>query len=143
LGGAAGGLLANLVSYALALVLFTRIKTVDDAGGARRAAARGGFAAGLRYVSASRALAVVVGSFALVTLATGLVNATLPKFTTGLGLGAGGYGFALAALACGMMTGEALTGAVAEHVDARWLGPALAAMGGLFVAFAWASSPAA
>ena len=33
-------------------------------------------------------LAVVVGSFALLTLATGLVNATLPSFTSGLGLGA-------------------------------------------------------
>jgi Major Facilitator Superfamily len=143
LGGAAGGLVANLASYAFALVLFARIRVGDDLVGTRRAAARGGFAAGLRYVSASRSLAVVVGSFALVTLATGLVNATLPKFTTGLGLGAGGYGFALAALACGMMTGEALTGAVAEHVDARWLGPGLAAMGGLFIAFAWAGSPAA
>jgi len=143
LGGAAGGLVANLASYALALVLFARIRVADGVVGSRRAHARGGFAAGLRYVSGSRALAVVVGSFALLTLATGLVNATLPKFTTGLGLGAGGYGFALAALACGMMTGEALTGAVAEHVDARWLGPGLAVMGGLFAAFAWAGSPAA
>ena len=49
----------------------------------------GGLLEGLAYVARRRALAVVVGGFALVTLGTGLVNATLPKFTSGLGLGAG------------------------------------------------------
>ena len=143
LGGAAAGLLANLASYGLALVLFARVRPAGDSADARRATARGGFASGLRYVCASRTLIVVVGSFALGTLATGLVNATLPKFTNGLGLGASGYGFAIAALACGMMAGEALTGAAADHVDARWLAPGLGAMGGLFLAFAWAGSPMA
>ena len=142
LGGAEGGLLANLASYGLALVLFGRIRLAGDSA-ARRATASGGFVSGLRYVFASRTLIVVVGSFALGTLATGLVNATLPKFTNGLGLGASGYGFAIAALACGMMAGEALTGAAADHVDARWLAPGLGAMGGLFLAFAWAGSPMA
>ena len=143
LGGAEAGLLANLASYGLALLLFARIRVADEHVRSREAAPRGGFASGLGYVLASRTLIVVVGSFALGTLATGLVNATLPKFTTGLGLGASGYGFAIATLACGMMTGEALTGAVADHVDARWLAPGLGAMGGLFLAFAWAGSPIA
>jgi MFS family permease len=143
LGGAPAGLLANLASYGLALVLFARIRPAGDSADARRATARGGFASGLRYVCASRTLMVVVGSFALGTLATGLVNATLPKFTNGLGLGASGYGFAIAALACGMMAGEALTGAAADRVDARWLAPGLGTMGGLFLAFAWAGSPVA
>ena len=143
LGGAPAGLVANLASYGLALVLFMHIRPTGDSAGARRAAPRGGFASGLKYVFAHRTLVVVVGSFALGTLATGLVNATLPKFTTGLGLGASGYGFALAALAGGMMAGEALTGAAADHVDARWLAPGLGAMGGLFLAFAWAGSPVA
>ncbi len=89
---------------------------------------------------AHRTVGVVVGGFALLTLATGLVNATLPKFTTGLGLGASGYGWALAALACGMIVGEALTGAVAERIEPRWLGAALAVMGCLFFAFAWSGS---
>jgi hypothetical protein len=39
-----------------------------------------------------------------------------------------------------MMTGEALTGAVAERIEARWLGAGLAAMGCLFVAVAWSGS---
>ena len=135
LGGAAAGLAANLVSYGIALFLFVRIRVADEGG--RRASKRGGLIDGLRYVLNRRALTVVVGGFALGTLATGLVNATLPKFTTGLGLGASGYGWALAALACGMIAGEALTGAIAERVEPRWLGAGLAAMGCLFFAFAW------
>jgi MFS family permease len=135
-GGAAAGLAANLVSYGIAVVLYLRIRVADDVGG-QAGRARGGLVDGLRYVLAQRALAVVVGGFAVATLATGLVNATLPKFTTGLGLGAGGYGWALAALACGMIAGEALTGAIAEKVEPRWLAAGLAAMGILFFAFAW------
>jgi MFS family permease len=70
------------------------------------------------------------------------VNATLPKFTTDLGLGGGGYGLALASIAVGMMVGEAVTGAAAERVDARWLGTCLAAMSCLLCAFAWVPSAA-
>src|SRR6266511_3268543 len=139
LGGAAAGLAANLASYGIALVLFSRIRVAEEPGvqaGGRRA----GLIDGLRYVLGQRALAVVVGSFALGTLATGLVNATLPKFTTGLGLGASGYGWALAALACGMIAGETVTGAIAERVEPRWLAAGLAAMGCLFFAFAWSGS---
>lgn len=138
LGGVVAGLAANLVSYGIAVVLYARIRVEDEVPESRRRG--GGLVEGLRYVGSQRALAVVVGGFALVTLATGLVNATLPKFTSGLGLGASGYGFALAALACGMMAGEALTGAVAERIDPRWLAVGLAAMGGLFLVFAWSSA---
>jgi MFS family permease len=138
LGGATAGLAANLASYGIALFLFVRIRVADEGG--RRTNKRGGLIDGLRYVLGRRALAVVVGGFALGTLATGLVNATLPKFTAGLGLGASGYGWALAALACGMIAGEALTGAIAERVEPRWLGAGLAAMGCLFFAFAWSGS---
>jgi MFS family permease len=139
LGGAAAGLAANLASYGVALVLFSRIRVAEEPGG-QTGDRRAGLIDGLRYVLGQRALAVVVGSFALGTLATGLVNATLPKFTTGLGLGASGYGWALAALACGMIAGEALTGAIAERVEPRWLAAGLAAMGCLFFVFAWSGS---
>jgi MFS family permease len=138
LGGAVAGLAANLVSYGIAVVLYARIRVDDRVPESRRTG--GGLVEGLRYVVSRRALAVVVGGFALVTLATGLVNATLPKFTSGLGLGASGYGFALAALAGGMMAGEALTGAIAERIDPRWLAAGLGAMGGLFLVFAWSSA---
>ena len=139
-GGATAGLAANLASYAIAVLFFIRISVVDEPAEPKTARARGGFASGLRYVATRSTLAVVVGSFALLTLATGLVNATLPSFTSGLGLGASGYGFALAALAAGMIVGEALTGAAASRVDARWLAPGLGAMGCLFLAFAWSGS---
>jgi MFS family permease len=138
-GGVAAGLVANLASYAVAVLFFVRISVADHRT-ERKAAPHGAFIGGFRYVLTRSTLAVVVGSFALLTLATGLVNATLPSFTSGLGLGASGYGFALAALAAGMIVGETLTGAVASHVDARWLAPGLGAMGCLFLAFAWSQS---
>jgi MFS family permease len=138
LGGATAGLTANLVSYAFAVILYTRIRVAEEP----RATApkRGGFVDGLRYLLGSRILTVVVGCFAFATLAAGLVNATLPKFTAELGLGASGYGWALAALGCGMIAGEALTGALAERVEPRWLSFGLAGMGVFFAAFAWAGS---
>jgi predicted MFS family arabinose efflux permease len=137
LGGAAAGLTANLASYAFAVLLYARIRASEEPS---TAAERGGLLDGLRYLSSSRPLTVVVGSFAFGTLAAGLVNATLPKYTAELGLGASGYGWALAALGVGMMAGEALTGAIAERIDARWMSYGLAGMGVFFAAFAWAGS---
>jgi predicted MFS family arabinose efflux permease len=140
LGGAQAGLAANLASYTVAVLLFSRIRVDDASSEGRNGRSRGGLIAGVRYVLGHRSLIVVVGSFSLVTVATGLVNATLPKFTSSLGLGASGYGWALAALAGGMIAGEALTGSLAERVQPRWLAVGLAAMGLLFLAFAWAGS---
>jgi MFS family permease len=139
LGGATAGLAANLVSYGVAVFFYSRIRIAVQPRSAI-AGRRAGLIDGLRYVLASRSLTVVVGSFALGTLAAGLVNATLPKFTAELGFGAGGYGWALAALGCGMIAGEALTGAIAERIDPRWLSFGLAGMGLFFAAFAWAGS---
>jgi MFS family permease len=139
LGGPAAGLAANLVSYGFAVLLYARIRVADEPHEKARRA-RGGLVEGFRYVVGQRTLAVVVGGFAVVTLAAGLVNATLPKFTAGLGLGASGYAWALSALAVGMITAEALTGAIAERIEPRWLAAGLAAMGSLFFAFAWSGS---
>ena len=138
LGGATAGLAANLASYAFAVVLYARIDV--SAAPAAHATRRGGLIEGMRYVLRSRPLTVVVGSFAFGTLAAGLVNATLPKFTAELGLGASGYGWALAALGSGMIAGEALTGAIAERIEPRSLSYGLAGMGIFFAGFAWAGS---
>jgi predicted MFS family arabinose efflux permease len=137
-GGAAAGLAANLASYAFAVLLYAGIRISAEPSTAAKG--RGGLLDGLRYVLSSRPLTVVVGSFAFGTLAAGLVNATLPKYTAELGLGASGYGWALAALGTGMIAGEALTGAIAERIDARWMSYGLAGMGLFFAAFAWAGS---
>ena len=138
-GGATAGLATNLASYGFAVIVYARISVTDDrsSAAARRS---GGLVDGLRYVLRSRPLTVVVGSFAFGTLASGLVNATLPKFTAELGLGASGYGWALAALGTGMIAGEAVTGAIAERLEPRWLSLGLAGMGVFFAAFAWAGS---
>ena len=138
-GGPAAGLAANLVSYGFAVLLYARIRVAAEPHEKTRRT-RGGLVEGFRYVVGQRTLAVVVGGFAVVTLAAGLVNATLPKFTAGLGLGASGYAWALSALAVGMIAGEALTGAIAERIEPRWLAAGLAAMGSLFFAFAWSGS---
>jgi MFS family permease len=138
LGGATAGLAANLASYAFAVVLYARIRVASEPEAPAKK--RGGLVDGLRYVLSSRPLTVVVGAFAFGTLAAGLVNATLPKFTAELGLGASGYGWALAALGTGMIAGEALTGAIAERIEPRWLSLGLGGMGLFFVLFAWAGS---
>jgi MFS family permease len=139
LGGATAGLAANLASYGIAVLLYSRIR-ISEEPRAIATGRRGGLIDGLRYVLRSRPLTVVVGSFAFGTLAAGLVNATLPKFTAELGLGASGYGWALAALGTGMIAGEALTGAIAERIEPRWLSFGLAGMGLFFAAFAWAGN---
>jgi MFS family permease len=139
LGGATAGLTANLVSYGIAVFLYAGIRVSGEPSPAARRK-RGGLRDGAQYVLSNRPLTVVVGSFAFGTLAAGLVNATLPKFTAELGLGAGGYGWALAALGVGMMVGETLTGAIAGRIDARWMSYGLAGMGIFFAAFAWAGS---
>src|SRR5262249_59271009 len=100
LGGATAGLAANLASYGIAVVLYSGIRVLEAPSPAARK--RGGLLDGAQYVMSSRPLAVVVGSFAFGTLAAGLVNATLPKFTSELGLWASGYGFALAAVGGGV-----------------------------------------
>jgi MFS family permease len=137
LGGATAGLVANLASYGIAVFLYSRIRVAEFETTSRK---RGGLVDGLRYMLRSRPLTVVVGSFAFGTLAAGLVNATLPRFTAELGLGPSGYGWALAALGGGMIAGEALTGAVAARIESRWLAYGLAGMGVFFVAFAWAGN---
>jgi hypothetical protein len=54
---------------------------------------------------------LLITSFAVATLATGLTNATLPSFLEDTqGLSSGGYGFGIAALATGLLLGEALVG---------------------------------
>jgi MFS family permease len=141
LGGPVAGLAANLASYGVAVALYGRVSIVDDVREVTDRA-HATLRDGLCYVLGHRTVAVVVGGFTTATLAAGLVNATLPKFTTSLGLGAGGYGLALATIAAGMMVGEAVTGAAAEHIDARSLGIGLAAMGCLLCGFAWAGTAA-
>jgi hypothetical protein len=74
-------------------------------------------------------------SFSAATVATGLANATLPRFLGGAhGFGGAGYGYGMAALAAGLALGEATVGLSAVGPESgRWMGIGLLLLGVLFV----------
>jgi hypothetical protein len=97
-----------------------------------------GAMAGLRYLLRRRPVLLLISSFAVATLATGLTNATLPGFLEGTqGLGSGGYGFGIAALATGLLLGEAMVGfSRVGDTAGRWIGAGLLVMAAFFVVLA-------
>jgi len=125
-------LLADVGTFVVATALFA---TLDDVKGERaQPVLSRRQESGLRYLLRQRPLLVLVGAFATATLATGLVNATLPRLFEGrLGFGPGGYGFALAALAAGLAAGQALVGmTVASPRSERSIGIGLMLMAAFF-----------
>ena len=139
---AAVALAFDLVTFVLAATLYWGVRacvrpTAPSSRDERRA--RGSIIAGIRYLLARRILLVVVGAFGAATVATGLTNATLPRFLdTQLGMGPGAYGFGLAALAGGLAAGEAVVGFARVGESAgRWIGAALLFMCGLFATLAY------
>src|SRR5207253_7802216 len=123
-GAAPGALAGALAAYGLAITLYSRIRPAAPAGGSARRSS--GLVAGVRYLVGRPTLLLVVCAFAVSTLATGLTNATLPRFLGGLGLGSGAYGFGIAALAAGFILGEGAVGVAGSRVGPRWLGYATA-----------------
>ncbi|MGH2921004.1 MAG: MFS transporter [Gaiellaceae bacterium] len=139
--GASAALAVDLATFAVAVTLFSGLRLqqpplpeVDDAK------VHGG---GLRYLLSSRPLLFLVLSFGAATLATGLTNASLPRFLDlNMGFGAGGYGFAIAALATGLALGQALVGFTRVGPTAgRWIGVGLILMAGLFVVLGLTDHP--
>jgi hypothetical protein len=148
LGALAAGIVlsASTAVVALALDLGTFVLAASLYWGIRARPTRiehehadeAGLLAGLRYLFASRVLLVVIGAFGAATIATGLTNATLPRLLEHLGLGPGGYGFGLAALALGLAAGQAFVGfASVGPGGGRWIGAGLMFMAALFVALAY------
>jgi hypothetical protein len=133
--GAAEALAVDLVSFVVAFLLFLGVKTERALPKRKR---EPGTPGGLRYLVRRRRLLLLVLSFAAATLATGLANATFPGFfDREFGLGSGAYGFAFAALATGLMLGQALVGfARAGDTAGRWIGAGLIVMAGFFVLLA-------
>ena len=130
-------LVVDLCTFAIAGTLYWGVRaSVGAIEGGRE---RGSIIAGIRYLLDRRLLLVVVGAFAAATVATGLTNATLPRFLDGeLGLGPGAYGFGLAALAGGLAAGEAVVGfARVGESGGRWIGVALLFMCALFATLAY------
>ena len=140
LGGVALALAGNLVSYLVAAALYAGVAVAGSEPSDARTRGAGGLREGASYLRSHPGLLALIGAFALATASAGLVNATLPRFTAELGMGGEGYGIALAALAVGLIIGEAATGAATDRVNGRWLCPALAAMAACFLALATAPS---
>jgi hypothetical protein len=139
--GASAALAADLVTFVIAVALFSGLQPGRDAvGEADGDEPRG---SGLRYLLGSRALLFLVLSFAAATVATGLTNASLPRLLEDeLGLGPGGYGFAIAALAAGLALGQALVGVTRVGPTAgRWIGVGLLVMAALFVVLGLTEHP--
>jgi hypothetical protein len=134
--GAVLALLIDLVTFVVAALLYWTIRVPPSAQAIDQGDA--GLRAGFRYLVGRRALLVVVCAFAAATLATGLTNATLPRFLDGeLHMGAGAYGYGLSALAWGLAAGQAVVGFTrVGHSAGRWIGAALIAMAILFVTLA-------
>jgi predicted MFS family arabinose efflux permease len=131
--GVAVALAADLVTFALAMALFTALPrgTAYEAESDEKQER----ISGIRYVFRRRVLLFVVLSFCAATVATGLTNASLPRFLEGeIGFGPGGYGFGIAALGTGLALGQALVGLTRIGPTAgRWIGVGLFVMAGLFV----------
>ncbi len=130
-------LAVDLVTFVIAAALYWTVANSTVAIKAT-AGATGGIVAGVRYVLKKRVILIVVLSFGAATVATGLTNATLPRFLDGqLGLGPGAYGFGLAALAGGLALGETVVGfARVGASSARWIGVALIFMAAVFLTLA-------
>ena len=124
----------DLLTFAAAFVLFLPLRALPVIGGAR---SDGMDQSALRYLLSSRKLLLLVCSFAVATIATGLTNASLPRVLGSLGFGSGGYGFGLGALAIGLALGGTLVGFARIGADAgRWIGVGLLVMSGFFVVLA-------
>jgi Na+/melibiose symporter-like transporter len=136
--GAGLALTVDLLTFVVAAILYSGIRARPLAPAAEAEDESGsGIRAGMTYVFRRPTLAVVVGAFGIATLATGLTNATLPRFLGDLGLGTGAYGYGLAALAIGLAAGQALVGfASVGQGGVRWIGAGLMAMASLFVCLA-------
>jgi MFS family permease len=157
-GAVAGGALLALVGVipALALDLTTFILAAGlyagisasggtDAPGAEDSGGESGPAPRLRDLLADRTITTAVGALCITVVAGGLVNATLPRFLTEVGLSAGAYGYGFGAIALGLAVGGAVAGAIrVERADTRILGRTLLASAVVFCALsAVANAPLA
>ena len=132
--GPTAALSVDLLTFAAAFVLFLPLRALSVTDGAR---GNGTDPSALHYLLSSRKLLLLVCSFAVATIATGLTNASLPRVLGSLGFGSGGYGFGLGALAIGLALGGTLVGFARIGAGAgRWIGVGLLVMSGFFVVLA-------
>ena len=118
----------DIASFVLAALLYIGVRVPP--GSVERAARAASRLSGLRYLLRRRRLLVLVAAFGAATLATGLVNATLPRlFETRTHVGAGGYGYSIAAITLGLAIGGTAVGTLRLGSSAsRWIGCGLVVM---------------
>jgi len=134
--GIGAALAIDVATFAFAAILLLGVHV--PAGAVERAARATSRLFGFRYVHARRHLFVLVLSFGAATLATGLVNATLPRLLADqTSLGAGAYGYGLATITIGLALGGAAVGTLRLGGEARrWIGCGLILMAGLLAVLA-------
>jgi hypothetical protein len=116
--GIGGALLLDIATFCIAAAIYLRFSSRPHQApsGTLKAVSRPEL---VRALFSSRLVLGLTASFAVVTAAMGLLNATLPAFfATTLGQHAS-YGYALAAIGAGLMLGELLTGLVDAESTAR------------------------
>ena len=118
----------DIASFALAALVYIGVRVPP--GSVERAARAASRLSGLRYLLGQRRLLVLVAAFGAATLATGLVNATLPRLLeTRTHVGAGGYGYSMAAITLGLAIGGTAVGTLRLGSGAsRWIGCGLMVM---------------
>jgi hypothetical protein len=127
--GVVPALIADLSTFVLAAALFAGI----SAAAATRAAPAtddvvvdDGPKPRMRDLLADRTITTAVGALCVTVVAGGLVNATLPRFLSDLGLGDGAYGYGFGAIAIGLAIGGGIAGAIrADDTDTALMGRAL------------------
>lgn len=129
--GVTPALVVDAATFVVAATLYLGLRRVSLSPSIGR---DGRSPSGFRYLIRQPTLLLLIASFGAATLATGLTNATLPRFLGGsVGLGPGAYGFGIAAIAGGLALGEALVGFARVGATAgRWIGAGLMLMSGLF-----------
>jgi Major Facilitator Superfamily len=139
--GVVPALAVDALTFLVAAAVLGRIRVAAPVRARRARGSRSRF--GLRPVFGRRVLLVTL-AFAAATIATGLANATLPRFLGGAhGFGGGGYGYGIAALAAGLAVGEAVVGIARVGPDSgRWIGIGLLLMGALFALLGLTHHPA-
>lgn len=139
LGAAGGGALVvllgirpalgiDIATFVLAALVYVGVRVPP--GAVERAARATSRLYGVRYILTRPRLLVLVAAFGAATLATGLVNATLPRLLeTRTHVGAGGYGYSMAAITLGLAIGETAVGTLRLGGGAsRWIGCGLIVM---------------
>ncbi|WP_114796061.1 MFS transporter [Gaiella occulta] len=134
--GVVTSLVIDIATFAVAFALFARLR-IADTPRSRAAARRQRPFERVRYLVSHRQSGLLILCFSVATYATGLTNASLPRYFDHLGGPAASYGFAIGALAAGLTAGEIFVASTSSgSAPSRWIGLGLLGMAVLFAMMA-------